>query len=103
MLSFEVRLRLEHDLRDKKKFKGKCAMLAGSLKEWNSTLEEEKNVLKRKVAVLESMDYTKEAELASLTDQTAKLTKDLSELGLSCDELSVKAYSLEAERDRLVG
>ncbi|GKF51448.1 hypothetical protein Tco_0147915, partial [Tanacetum coccineum] len=46
---------------------------------------------------------TKEAELASPTAQTAKLTQDLSELGLSCDELSVKASTLKAERDRLVG
>nr|GEY49545.1 hypothetical protein [Tanacetum cinerariifolium] len=51
---------------------------------------------------LESADATKVAELASLTAQTAKLTQDLSELCFSCDELSVKASSLEAKRDRLI-
>ncbi|GKB26158.1 hypothetical protein Tco_0865559 [Tanacetum coccineum] len=73
------------------------------LKEQNSALEEEKHALKHKVAALESTDAAKVIELTSLTAQTAKLTQDLSELGLSCDELSVKASSLEAERDRLVG
>ncbi|GJS39060.1 hypothetical protein Tco_0564103 [Tanacetum coccineum] len=72
------------------------------LKERNSTLEEEKHVLEHKVAALESADAAKVIELTSLTAQIAKLTQDLSELGLSCDELSVKASFLEAERDRLV-
>ncbi|GJT72044.1 reverse transcriptase domain-containing protein [Tanacetum coccineum] len=35
--------------------------------------------------------------------RTAKLTQDLFDLGLSCDELYVKASSLKAEKDRLVG
>ncbi|GJU35778.1 hypothetical protein Tco_1184132 [Tanacetum coccineum] len=72
------------------------------LKERNSALEEEKNVLEKKVVVLESVDAAKETELTSLTAQTAKLTEDLSVLCLSCDELSVKASSLEAKMDRLI-
>ncbi|GJZ12981.1 hypothetical protein Tco_0548211 [Tanacetum coccineum] len=72
-------------------------------KERNSALEEEKNALEHKVVALESVDAAKVTELTSLTAQTAKLTQDLSELGLSCDELSVKAFSLKAERDRLDG
>ncbi|GKC57482.1 hypothetical protein Tco_1085080, partial [Tanacetum coccineum] len=57
------------------------------LKERKSALEEEKSVLKSKVVALVSVDATKVIELASLTAQTAKLTQDLSELGLSYDEL----------------
>ncbi|GJU25299.1 hypothetical protein Tco_1163920 [Tanacetum coccineum] len=71
------------------------------LKERYLALEEEKNVLEKKVAVLESTNATKETELTPLTTQTVKLTKDFSEFGLSCDELSVKASPLEAEKDRL--
>nr|GEV11031.1 hypothetical protein [Tanacetum cinerariifolium] len=74
-----------------------------SLKERNSSLVEETNALEYKVAALEIADAAKVTKLASLSAQTAKLTQDLSKLGLSCDELSVKASSLEAERDRLVG
>ncbi|GJY02550.1 hypothetical protein Tco_0360702 [Tanacetum coccineum] len=156
-LSFKVRLRLEHELRGRKKFEGKCAMQAdwlkekdteiaslkaqlslkeieaaketeaaeairlrgqvatveaaeasrsnelNVLKECNSALEEEKGALESKVATLKSADATKVAELASLTTQVAKHTKDLSELGLACDELSIKASSFEVEKDRLVG
>nr|GEW58554.1 reverse transcriptase domain-containing protein [Tanacetum cinerariifolium] len=73
------------------------------LKKRNSALEEEKHALKNKVAVLESVDAAKGTELASLTAQAVKLTQDLSELGISCDELSIKASSFVVERDRLVG
>ncbi|GJR71355.1 hypothetical protein Tco_0083720 [Tanacetum coccineum] len=106
-LSSKVRLLLEHDLRDKKKLEGKCNWQAvaelNGLKEQNSALDEEKNVLVGKVTALESVNATKMTELASLTAQTTKLTQDLSELDLSCDELSVKASSPEAERDKLIG
>nr|GEX41819.1 hypothetical protein [Tanacetum cinerariifolium] len=121
----KVRMRLEHTLREKKKFEGrlirqvdllkeKDAEVASlkaqlSLKEAEATeairlsLEDEKNGLEHTVAALKSVDAAKVTELASLTAQTAKLTQELSELGLSCDELSIKASSLEVERDRLVG
>nr|GEW60275.1 hypothetical protein [Tanacetum cinerariifolium] len=54
-------------------------------------------------ALVYELDAAKGVELTSLIAQTAKLTRELSELGLSCDELSIKASSLEAERDGLVG
>ncbi|GJV31108.1 hypothetical protein Tco_1391508 [Tanacetum coccineum] len=73
------------------------------LKERNFTLEEENTVLENRVAALESTDAAKGTKLASLTAQTVKLTQDLSEMGLSCDELSIKASTLKAERDRLIG
>nr|GFB83490.1 hypothetical protein [Tanacetum cinerariifolium] len=44
------------------------------LKEQNSALDKEKNVLEKKVAVLKSADAAKETELMSLSTQTAKLT-----------------------------
>nr|GFD60243.1 hypothetical protein [Tanacetum cinerariifolium] len=50
-------------------------------------------LLNIRLRALESADAAKVTELASLTAQTAKHTQDLSELGLSCDELSVKASS----------
>ncbi|GJS58596.1 hypothetical protein Tco_0653380 [Tanacetum coccineum] len=68
----------------------------------NELIEEKKIFLEKKVAVLESTNATKETELTPLTTQTVKLTQDFFELGLSCDELSVKASPLEAEKDRLV-
>nr|GEW80167.1 reverse transcriptase domain-containing protein [Tanacetum cinerariifolium] len=73
------------------------------LKERKLALKEEKNGHEKKVAVLEFADAAKETELTSLTAQTDKLTQDLFELGLSCNELSVKASTFEAKRDRLVG
>ncbi|GJR76806.1 hypothetical protein Tco_0089171 [Tanacetum coccineum] len=117
-LRAEVRLRSEHNFRERKKFERKCARQAdllkekdieianlkaqfelNSLKERNSALEEEKNALDKKVAVLESAAAAKETELASLIAQTPKLTQDLSSLELSCDELSVKAASLDSQKD----
>ncbi|GJV84800.1 hypothetical protein Tco_1524698 [Tanacetum coccineum] len=73
-----------------------------SFKEQNSVLEEEKGVLDGKVTALESVVVAKETELASLTTQTAKLTQDLSSLQLSFNELSIKASSLESQRDGLI-
>ncbi|GKD20750.1 hypothetical protein Tco_1222453, partial [Tanacetum coccineum] len=51
------------------------------------------------VAALESVAVSKDAELASSNAQVAKVTQDLSNLQLSCDEVSVKASSLEFEKD----
>nr|GEV31965.1 hypothetical protein [Tanacetum cinerariifolium] len=58
--------------------------------------------LKGKVAALESATASKDAELASSNSQAAKVTQDLSNLQLSYDELSVKASSLEFEKDKLI-
>nr|GEW69482.1 hypothetical protein [Tanacetum cinerariifolium] len=64
----------------------------------------ERNVaLKGQVAALESAAASKDAELASSNSQVPKVTQDLSNLQLSCDELSVNASSLEFEKDKLIG
>nr|GEY43217.1 hypothetical protein [Tanacetum cinerariifolium] len=63
----------------------------------------EKNVaLERKFAALDFASASKDVKLASSNSQVAKVTQDLSNLQLSCDELSVKASSLEFEKDRLI-
>ncbi|GKC05735.1 hypothetical protein Tco_0997345 [Tanacetum coccineum] len=151
-LGVEVRMQIEHILREKKKLEGRCNRQAdflkerdveianlkaqlslkedevteaihlrsqvaiveateaarvnelNGLKERNSALEEEKNVLEKKVTALEFVDATKGTELASLTAQVAKLTQDLSELDLSCDELhgEVLGYKLFKEKIEVV-
>nr|GEV44143.1 hypothetical protein [Tanacetum cinerariifolium] len=72
------------------------------LKEKNITLEGERDVMSEKIRTLESANAAKEAELASLSSQVAKLTFDLSEFQLSHDELNSKVVSLESERDGLI-
>nr|GEX89755.1 hypothetical protein [Tanacetum cinerariifolium] len=55
------------------------------------------------VVVVEATEAARaNVELASSHAQVAKLTQDLSRLQLSCDELSVKASSLEFEKDILI-
>ncbi|GKA50635.1 hypothetical protein Tco_0743708 [Tanacetum coccineum] len=123
-LSSEVKLRLEHDLRGRKKFKDKCVMQAGWLKERDAEianlkiatieaaeaaqaselegLKERNAALEGQVTALKSAAVTKDSEFASSNTCIAKLTQDLSNLQLSCDELSIKASSLEFEKDTLV-
>ncbi|GKF29983.1 hypothetical protein Tco_0096325, partial [Tanacetum coccineum] len=114
-LNSEVRLRLEHELRGRKKFKDKCDMHAGWLKERDAEIANLKAKLSLKeaeaaeairlcgqVAALESAAATKDSELGSSNTHIAKVTQDLSNLQLSCDELSIKASSLEFEKDKLV-
>ncbi|GJR83065.1 hypothetical protein Tco_0153850 [Tanacetum coccineum] len=123
-LAAEVRMRFEHNLRERKRFERKCVRQADLLKEKDDeiadlkaqlslkeaevaeaihlcTLDEEKNTLEGQVVALESAAATKDTELASLNAQTAKLTQDLSILQLSCDELNTKSVSLKSERDDL--
>ncbi|GJX21033.1 hypothetical protein Tco_0223710 [Tanacetum coccineum] len=150
--SAEVRLRSEHNYREKKKFERRCQRktillkekdaeisslkaylslkeavaveairLCGlvatveatetaraneliGLKEWYSVLEEEKNVLEKKIMVFDSADTAKETELTSLTAQTAKLTQDLSELEGTCSGLhdEVSGYMLFKEQVEVV-
>nr|GEU68651.1 hypothetical protein [Tanacetum cinerariifolium] len=59
-------------------------------------------VLEGQVAAFESAAVIKDTELASYHVQIAKMTQDLSNLQLSCDELSIKAASLESEKDKLI-
>nr|GEX48376.1 hypothetical protein [Tanacetum cinerariifolium] len=141
-LGAEVRMRLEHELRGRKKFEGKCAMEANLLKERDADmaslkaqfslkeaeaaeairlcdqiatveavkaaqvsaldgLKERNATLEGHVAALESAAVIKDAELVSSNAQIAKLTQDLSNFRLSCDELSIKAASLESKKDKL--
>nr|GEW44607.1 hypothetical protein [Tanacetum cinerariifolium] len=70
-----------------------------SLKDQSIALAKEKDILKGQVATLESAAITNDTELASLNATTAKITQDLSSLQLSCDELTIKASSLESQRE----
>ncbi|GKC54987.1 hypothetical protein Tco_1077732 [Tanacetum coccineum] len=65
-------------------------------------LKERNMALEGQVVALEFEAATKDSELASSNTHIAKLTQDLSNLQLSCDELSIKASSLEFEKDKLV-
>nr|GFC52509.1 hypothetical protein [Tanacetum cinerariifolium] len=59
-------------------------------------LKERNTILEGQIAALESATIAKDSEVA-------KLTQDLSSLQLSCDELSIKASTLEFKKDKLVG
>ncbi|GKB09366.1 hypothetical protein Tco_0837678 [Tanacetum coccineum] len=63
----------------------------------------ELNVLKQQVADVEFTAAAKDAELSFLTANTTQLTHDLSSLQTSFGELTIKAASLESEKDGLVG
>nr|GEU55828.1 hypothetical protein [Tanacetum cinerariifolium] len=94
-LGAEVRMQAKHTLEKKG---GELR----DLKEKNSSLEGERDVMSEKITTLESANAAKEAELASLSFQVAKLTSDLSGFQLSCDELDSKVASLKSERDCIV-
>ncbi|GJW58573.1 reverse transcriptase domain-containing protein [Tanacetum coccineum] len=64
-------------------------------------LKEQTTALEGQVAALESMAVIKDTELASSNAQITRLTQDLSNFQLSCDELSIKAASLKSEKDKL--
>nr|GFA00779.1 hypothetical protein [Tanacetum cinerariifolium] len=65
-------------------------------------LKERNAVLERQVAALDSTAIIKDTKLASSNTQIAKMTQDLSNLQLSCDELSIKSSSLESDKDKLI-
>nr|GEV29667.1 hypothetical protein [Tanacetum cinerariifolium] len=100
--SIEIRVRLEHELRGRQRFEGKCAMQAIWLKERVAKIASMKAQLSLKEAEAAEAIRLCDAELASSNAQVAKVTQDLSSLQLSCDELSVKASSLEFKKDKLV-
>nr|GEV51184.1 transposase (putative), gypsy type [Tanacetum cinerariifolium] len=117
-LSSMVRLRLEHELRGRRKFKDKCAMQAGWLKERDVnitnlkaqlSLKEAKAAeaicLRGQIATVEAAKATRASELEGLKEQNAALDGQAAALEstvLSCDELSIKASSLEFQKDKLV-
>ncbi|GJU92687.1 hypothetical protein Tco_1317443 [Tanacetum coccineum] len=100
-LSAEVRMRFKHELRGRKKFEGKCAMQANLLKERDADVASLKAQLSLKEAEVAGAIRLDDTELASSNAQIAKLTRDLSNFQLSCDELSIQAASLESEKDKL--
>ncbi|GJW32412.1 hypothetical protein Tco_0052444 [Tanacetum coccineum] len=113
--SAEIRMWLEHEVRGRQRFEGKCSMQANWLKERDAEIANLKDQLSLKeaeaadaiclrgqVAALESAAVSKDAELASSNAQIARATQDLSNLQLSCDDMSVKASSLEFKKDKLV-
>ncbi|GJV27758.1 hypothetical protein Tco_1384206 [Tanacetum coccineum] len=111
--SAEIRMRLEHELGVGRKAEavevirlhGQVAVVeaakAARASELNG-LKERNAVLEGQIAALEFTTVNKDAELASSNAQVAKVTQNLSSLRLTCDELSVKASSLEFEKDKLV-
>ncbi|GKE65195.1 hypothetical protein Tco_1519356, partial [Tanacetum coccineum] len=103
-LGAEVKMRSEHNLRERKRFERRCARQVAEATEVIH-LRNKVSVIEAaeatRVTTLESVAVTKDTELASLNAQTAKLTQDLSTLELSCDELSIKAASFESQRDGL--
>ncbi|GKE00678.1 hypothetical protein Tco_1388661 [Tanacetum coccineum] len=113
MPSSEVRLRLEHELRGRKKFKGKCAMQADCLKEKDVEISSLKAQvclkeaeaaeairLHDQVAIVEAAEAAQANELNVLKERNSALEE---EKGAFESKLDIKASSLEVEKDRLVG
>nr|GFB24604.1 hypothetical protein [Tanacetum cinerariifolium] len=65
-------------------------------------LKDRNAVLEGQVEAFESAVVVKNTELESSNAHIAKLTQDLSNLQLSCDELSVKAASFESDKDKMI-
>ncbi|GKB81506.1 ribonuclease H-like domain-containing protein [Tanacetum coccineum] len=83
----EVRMRLEQVLRGKQRLE--------EIEAANVARAVELESLKEQSVALESATVAKDSEIA-------KLTRDLSSLQLSYDDLSIRDYSLENEKDKLV-
>ncbi|GKD67838.1 hypothetical protein Tco_1321928, partial [Tanacetum coccineum] len=111
-LSAEVRMRLKHILRGKKRLEDRCGMQEKLVKERDLEIADLKARLSLKVAE----EAARACELGSLKEQSvalkstaatkdakiAKLSQDLSQLHLSCNDLSIKASTLEYEKDKLI-
>nr|GEV55445.1 hypothetical protein [Tanacetum cinerariifolium] len=83
-LGVKVRMRAKHTLERKCELEDKYAAKSTELrdlKDQNFSLEGERSALSERVTTLESVTTSKEADLASLSSQVAKLTADLSALG----------------------
>nr|GEV82353.1 hypothetical protein [Tanacetum cinerariifolium] len=89
----EIRMRLEHELRGRQKLKERCTLQVNRLKEKDT-----------KIASLKAELSLKEAEATKairLRGQIANV-EAVEAAKLSCDELSVKAFSLEFEKYKLI-
>nr|GEX02686.1 hypothetical protein [Tanacetum cinerariifolium] len=90
-LGAEVRVRLEHVRREKKRLEGRCATRSGELE----SLKERDVALKGRVTALDFATVAKDFEVA-------KLTWELSSLRLSCDDLRIKDSTCECEKDKII-
>ncbi|GJV51786.1 hypothetical protein Tco_1447527 [Tanacetum coccineum] len=120
-LRAKVRLRSEHNFRERKKIERKCATQVDLLKERDVEIANLKAQLSLKkvkaieaihlrnhVSVVEDAEATRVSELNSLKERNSALEEEKNslegkvatlDLESSCDELSVKAASLESQRD----
>nr|GEX51716.1 hypothetical protein [Tanacetum cinerariifolium] len=85
-----IRMQLEHKIMGMKKFEGECVMQDGWLKE--------KDV---EIASLKSLLSLKEAEVAKAIRFRGQVAI-VEAVKLSCDELSIKAATLESKKDKLI-
>ncbi|GKD20594.1 hypothetical protein Tco_1222297 [Tanacetum coccineum] len=128
-LGAEVWMRAEHMLRKKKIMKDECAQQASRLKERDEQIANLKAQLYLKeveateairlrdqISNAEAADAARVSELnglkernvaleeqvAALESTTTNKDADLANLQVSCNELSVKAFALELEKDKLI-
>nr|GEU95245.1 retrovirus-related Pol polyprotein from transposon TNT 1-94 [Tanacetum cinerariifolium] len=128
-LSAEVRINLKHVLRGKKRLEGRCVMHEKLLKEKDVKIANLKARLSLKeaeaakaihlrgqIADVEAAKPTRACQSKSLKERNValeftavakdakigKLSQDLSQFQLSCDDLSIKASTFECEKDKLV-
>ncbi|GKD30877.1 hypothetical protein Tco_1241655 [Tanacetum coccineum] len=81
----KVRMRLEHELRGRERLEERCTLQVNRLKERDA-----------EIASLKAQLSLKEAEAAEVIRLRGQIAN------LSCDDLSVKASTLECEKDKLV-
>nr|GEW85279.1 hypothetical protein [Tanacetum cinerariifolium] len=109
-LCAEVRMRLDHTLREKKRLEGRFNRKADLFKERDVEMAslraqlslkeakaKEEICLRGQVATIEAAEVIRASELESLKEHNATL-----EGKLSCDELSVKVASFKSEKDKLI-
>ncbi|GKA86044.1 hypothetical protein Tco_0807755 [Tanacetum coccineum] len=111
-LSTEVRMRLEHLLMGKKRLEGKCGTQEKLLKERDLEIADLKARLSLKVAEeaaracelgsLKKQSVALESTAAAKDAKIAKLSQDLSQLQLSCDDLSIKSSTSSARKINLL-
>ncbi|GJV55505.1 hypothetical protein Tco_1456510 [Tanacetum coccineum] len=112
--SAEVRLRSEHNYQERKKFERRCQRQTDLLKEKHDKIASLKSQLSLKeaeaaeairlrgqVATVEAAETSRTNELIGLKERYSALEEEKNVLEKK-DVLSVKASSLEAERDRLI-
>nr|GEW12771.1 inactive protein kinase SELMODRAFT_444075 [Tanacetum cinerariifolium] len=115
--SAKVRMRLEHELRTRYKFEGRCAMQANWLKERDAEISNLKARLSLKkakaakavrlrgqIAIVKATEVARVSELDGLKERNAALEGQVAALesALSCNELSIKASTLDFEKEKLV-